>query len=117
MRKPTVQNGPVITVNAPFPLLKSNLEWSETDTGYSLDLTDVHEIKEILRFGIPAAEVPQETAPATEPPTQIHWLTILGGAVLLVLGLYWFVKKKLDASIGCVIIWICTNILFHHQCD
>ena len=96
MRKPPVQHGPVITVNTPYELTESSLECTETDTGYTLDLTDVREIQLSMKLGEPVPDTPPEPAPAPESPEQVHWLTILGGSVLAVLGLYWLLRRRTE---------------------
>lgn len=88
------QTGPVITLNTPYELTESAVEYTATENSYTLDLTQYYKINLELKLGDSRVEIPPMEKPSDKPENQLHWLTILGGAALAMLCLYWVVNRK-----------------------
>lgn len=94
LRMAQPQAGPVLTLNTPYELTESAAPYTETENGYTLDLTEYYRVSLDLKLGDSQLETPPVEAPPAEPVNQVHWLTVLGGAALAVLGLYWLLRRK-----------------------
>ena len=94
MRLAAPQAGPVLTLNTPHELTDSAAEFTETENGYTLDLTEYYKTNLELKLGDSRLEIPPVEEPSAEPENQVHWLIVLGGAALVTLGLYWLLRRR-----------------------
>lgn len=88
--------GPVVSLNTPYELTESAAEYTETENGYTLDLTEHYKVSLELKLEDPQEEAPLPKEPAPQPKGQVHWLTVLGGATLTGLGLYWIIRRRTE---------------------
>lgn len=87
------QNGPVITVNTPYPMTESSEEFTETENGYTLDMTGVYKVRLELTLE-------KEYIPPVKSPVVPNWdplqavVLCIPAAVLLVIFLWPSRKHK-----------------------
>lgn len=90
------QTGPVITLNTPYELTESAVEYTATENSYTLDLTQYYKINLELKLGDSRVEIPPVEEPSDEAEKSVHWLTVLRITALTGLGLYWFLRRKTE---------------------
>ena len=96
LRLPQPRSGPAITLNTPYDLAESPVTYTETETGYTLDLTDYYKVSLEVKLGDSQTDILPEEDPPAEPEDPVHWLTILGITALAGLGLYWFLRRNTE---------------------
>lgn len=94
LRLPQPQSGPTLTLNTTYELTESPVAYTQTETGYTLDLAAYYKTGLELKLGDDRLELPPVEDPPAEPENPVPWLTILGITSLAGLGLYWFLRRR-----------------------
>lgn len=82
-----------LSVRTDFAMADSSVNFINIFGDYTVNLGTIKE--STITFSLFASrEAPLPNAPAPQPQGQVHWLTVLGSAVLVVLGFYWLFRRR-----------------------
>lgn len=88
LRMAQPQTGPTITINTPYAMSVSSQTFTETDTGYCLDMTQIYQVS--LDFNLVSREAQEPTANTADWQC-LKWALLTAGAAMLI---FLFFRKK-----------------------